>query len=140
MIMASTLLALMVCSAGVHGKVINSVIMKIIADIWSNNQWKENAYVFKFSQPCRNFKENVPGFYEQLLRKREVKGACLFRPGVYEINDAPMNWTFPNIPIMPYRQYRVRIMVGKAENLHACWVVECRTIPRGLQLASAVYF
>ncbi|XP_026273425.2 uncharacterized protein LOC113203124 isoform X2 [Frankliniella occidentalis] len=171
MIMASTLLALTLCSAGIQGKAINSVIgpfiayaerfymcetdnqpllwrwflrathfnplrpkelqrltgnvtatggllddsdwLKIIVDTRSNNQWKENAYVFKFNDhACLTIKVNIPDFYEKLLKKRNVKGACFFRPGVYEINDAPMNWTFPNVPIFPYGQYRYRLMIA----------------------------
>ncbi|XP_026284624.1 uncharacterized protein LOC113210729 isoform X2 [Frankliniella occidentalis] len=109
----------------------NSDWLKVIADTRSNNQWKENAFVFKFNNgACRHFKINSPGFYGLLLKKREVKGACVFKPGVYEFNDAPLNWTFPNFPIIPYGQYRFRMMVGKAENLYACWVVEGRTIPK----------
>ncbi|XP_052128321.1 uncharacterized protein LOC113203124 isoform X1 [Frankliniella occidentalis] len=105
--------------------------VKVIVDTRSNNQWKENAYVLKFNDhACRAIKVNIPGFYEQFLKKREVKGACLFRPGVYETNDAPLNWTFPNVPALPYGQYRFRLMIGKAKNLYACFVADARAVPK----------
>ncbi|XP_026286009.1 uncharacterized protein LOC113211750 isoform X2 [Frankliniella occidentalis] len=105
--------------------------VKVIVDTRSNNQWKENAYVFKFNnRACQTVKVNAPGIYEQLLKKREVKGACMFKAGVYEINDAPVDWSFPNVPILPYAQYRFRLMIGNAETLNACWVAEARVIPK----------
>ncbi|XP_026286185.1 uncharacterized protein LOC113211881 [Frankliniella occidentalis] len=104
---------------------------KTIVDVRSNNQWKENAFVFKFNnKACQTLKVNIPGFYEVVLKKREVKGACMFKAGVYEFNDAPIDWTCPNVPIMPYGHYRVRIMIGKAETLYVCWVIEAKAIPK----------
>ncbi|XP_052128318.1 uncharacterized protein LOC113205824 isoform X4 [Frankliniella occidentalis] len=105
--------------------------MKVIVDARSNNQWKENAYIFNFRKnACRVLKENAPGFYEQVLKKREVKGVCAFNPGVYEADNAPIDWSFPNVPILPYGQYRFRVMVGRDKTLNACWAADARTIPK----------
>ncbi|XP_052128315.1 uncharacterized protein LOC113205824 isoform X1 [Frankliniella occidentalis] len=105
--------------------------LKVIVDARSNNQWKENAYVFNFKKNgCRVIKENIPGFYEQVLKKREVKGVCAFKPGVYEVNNAPIDWSFPNVPILPYGQYRFRLMIGRDEHLNACWAADARAIPK----------
>ncbi|XP_052132768.1 uncharacterized protein LOC127752145 [Frankliniella occidentalis] len=113
------------------GDLDDSVWVKTIVDVRSNNQWKENAFVFKFNnKACQIAKVNSPGWYEVVLKKREVKGACIFKPGVYEFHDAPIDWNFPNVPIMPYGHYRARVMIGKAENLYACWVIEAKAVPK----------
>ncbi|XP_052128313.1 uncharacterized protein LOC113211474 isoform X2 [Frankliniella occidentalis] len=103
--------------------------LKVILDTRSNNQWKENAFIFAYkSNVCRTIKENMPGFYN-LFFKKEVNGACV-KPGVYQVNNAPIEWIFPNVPIMPYGQYRFRLMVHKPDHLIACIVVECRLVPK----------
>ncbi|XP_052126705.1 uncharacterized protein LOC113206000 isoform X2 [Frankliniella occidentalis] len=103
--------------------------IKVVADNWSNNQWKENAFIFYFRRnACQAVRTNIPGFYESVLKK-ETKGACAVK-GVYEVNNTPVNWTFPNVPIMPYANYRLRIMLGKAENVHGCVAVDCKIVPK----------
>ncbi|XP_026281746.1 uncharacterized protein LOC113208786 [Frankliniella occidentalis] len=104
---------------------------KVVVDARSNNQWKENAYVFNFKRNgCRVLKENAPGFYAALFKNSELKGPCVIKQGVYEFNDVPVEWSFPNVPILPYGHYRFRVMVGRAENQYACWVADARTIPK----------
>ncbi|XP_026287854.1 uncharacterized protein LOC113213116 isoform X2 [Frankliniella occidentalis] len=102
-----------------------------LTDTRSNNQWKENAFVFNFiKNGCRALKDNAPGYYEQVLKKREVKGACCFKPGVYEVNNASVDWSFPNVPILPYGRYRVRAMFGKADDDYTCSVADARIVPK----------
>ncbi|XP_052125380.1 uncharacterized protein LOC113214178 isoform X2 [Frankliniella occidentalis] len=97
------------------GIIDNSNWATTIIDIRSNNQWKENAFVFKFkNQACQIAKVHAPAFYKLVFKKREVNGACIFHP----------------VPIMPYGHYRARVMVGKAENLYSCFVGEARAIPK----------
>ncbi|XP_052125610.1 uncharacterized protein LOC127749832 [Frankliniella occidentalis] len=104
---------------------------RVILDAWSNNQWKENAFVFYFkNNGCKAFKENIPGLYDLVFKKTETKGTCKMKPGVYELNNAPINWTYPKVPIMPYGHFRFRLTIGRAENLFACLVVECYTVPK----------
>ncbi|XP_052130072.1 uncharacterized protein LOC113205615 [Frankliniella occidentalis] len=52
----------------------------IILDLWANNQWKENAFVFtKKNDACTAIKVNIPGFYELFNKKRETKGRCIIK-------------------------------------------------------------
>ncbi|XP_052122250.1 uncharacterized protein LOC127749169 [Frankliniella occidentalis] len=104
---------------------------KIILDIRSNNQWKENAFVFNFNKKgaCQVCKEQGPNFYKQIF-KGEDKGACIIQPGVYEANNTPVDWINPKVPLMPYGSYRFRLTFGNAENLYACWVIHAKTIPK----------
>ncbi|XP_052129810.1 uncharacterized protein LOC113205631 isoform X2 [Frankliniella occidentalis] len=98
----------------------------------SNNQWKENAFVGYFkNSACRHLRENIPGFFNAAFKQStQTKGVCSIKPGVYEVNDYPIDWTFPKIPIMPYAHYRFNVTFGKDENLYGCFVVENRVIPK----------
>ncbi|XP_026287608.1 uncharacterized protein LOC113212944 [Frankliniella occidentalis] len=103
---------------------------KVIMDTRSNNQWKENAFMANFkNNACQTLKENIPGFYEKIF-KTQMKGACILKPGVYEVNNTSVDWTFPKFAIMPYGHYRFRATVGKAESQYLCIVVECKLIPK----------
>ncbi|XP_052131958.1 uncharacterized protein LOC127751844 [Frankliniella occidentalis] len=112
----------------------DSTWLKIVIDVRSNNQWKENAFVFYFKDnACRALKENIPEIYNEVFKQGEViKGAhCMVKPGVYEVNKAPANWTCPNIPIMPYGHYRYRSWFGKPEKVsYGCWAVDFHIIPK----------
>ncbi|XP_026283711.1 uncharacterized protein LOC113210098 isoform X3 [Frankliniella occidentalis] len=45
---------------------------KVVVDVRSNNQWKENAFVFNFNDgACRVLKENIPAFYKQVLKGKD---------------------------------------------------------------------
>ncbi|XP_052131384.1 uncharacterized protein LOC127751625 isoform X2 [Frankliniella occidentalis] len=49
----------------------DSVWMRIFLDIWSNNQWKENAFVVFFKdKACTNLKVHLPGFYKNVYAKQ----------------------------------------------------------------------
>ncbi|XP_052121249.1 uncharacterized protein LOC127749001 [Frankliniella occidentalis] len=51
--------------------------------------------------------------------------------GVYEANNTPVDWTFPNVPVMPYGHYRLRALFGnKSEMANGCWAVHCYVIPK----------
>ncbi|XP_026277358.2 uncharacterized protein LOC113205816 [Frankliniella occidentalis] len=105
---------------------------EVTAAARSNNQWKENAFVARFrNKGCQAVKENIPGFYN-LFKDKEVKGTgmCKFPTGLYEVNNAPVNWSFPNFPILPYGQYRFRLKALKAETLMACLLVDAKVVPR----------
>ncbi|XP_026286954.2 uncharacterized protein LOC113212465 isoform X2 [Frankliniella occidentalis] len=109
----------------------DSCWIKIIVDTRSNNQWKENAIVCHFKKNAyRAIKENVPGFYERFFKRGDDKEARHFKPRVYEVNNETIDWSYPNVPIVPYGQYRFRVLIGKAENQYACWVVNSRVIPK----------
>ncbi|XP_026287610.1 uncharacterized protein LOC113212946 [Frankliniella occidentalis] len=104
---------------------------KAVVDVRSNNQWKENAFVFDFkNNPCRAFRENMPGIFNFLYKQGGVEGTCKFKPEIYLLNDTPMDWTFPNIPVLPYGHYRVRVSAGKAEIVFCCLAADVRVIPK----------
>ncbi|XP_052122366.1 uncharacterized protein LOC113213664 [Frankliniella occidentalis] len=115
---------------GVNGSLDDNCWGKIILDVWRNNQWKENAFVFfRKDKACTHIKTNVPTLYEPLFKKRETKGQCILKPGVYELNNAPVKWVFPNIPIMPYGRYRFRMTGGRTES-YTCMACELTVIPK----------
>ncbi|XP_052130157.1 uncharacterized protein LOC127751120 isoform X1 [Frankliniella occidentalis] len=101
-----------------------------ILDIRSNNQWKENAFVFSYKKNvCRAIRDNIPGF-TSVFFKIKPTGPCIFKRGFYEVNNAPIDWTFPNVPVMPYGHYRFKLMMSKAGQYDTCYVAECRIIPK----------
>ncbi|XP_052121251.1 uncharacterized protein LOC113216434 [Frankliniella occidentalis] len=109
----------------------DSFQVKMVLDVRSNNQWKENAFVVPFLRNgCSTTRDNVPNFFKAFSSKRETKGACVYKPGVYEFNDTPVEWTFPNVAVMPYGHYRARINVTRLEKLYACLVADARIIPK----------
>ncbi|XP_052123625.1 uncharacterized protein LOC127749464 [Frankliniella occidentalis] len=113
------------------GPLDNSLWGKANMGVRSNNQWKENAFVGIFkNSACRHLKENIPGFFNAFFQSTETKGVCSVKPGTYEINDVPIDWTFPKIPIMPYAHYRFNVSFGKDDILLGCFVVENRVIPK----------
>ncbi|XP_026286794.1 uncharacterized protein LOC113212350 isoform X2 [Frankliniella occidentalis] len=109
----------------------NNCWIKIIGDTRSNNQWKENALVCHFRKNAyRVIKENIPGFYERFFKMGDDKDARHFKPRVYEVDNGTVDWGSPNVPVIPYGQYRFRVLIGKAENTYACWVANSRVVPR----------
>ncbi|XP_026283710.1 uncharacterized protein LOC113210098 isoform X1 [Frankliniella occidentalis] len=103
---------------------------KVVVDVRSNNQWKENAFVFNFNDgACRVLKENIPAFYKQVLKGKD-EGGCTIPPGVYEVNNTPVDWSFPKVPLLPYGSWRFRLTFGKAENLYACFVINAKNVPK----------
>ncbi|XP_026286175.1 uncharacterized protein LOC113211870 [Frankliniella occidentalis] len=116
---------------GVNMSFDDSCWMKVILDARSNNQWKENAFIFLVkSKACTRYRAGAPALYDLFFRKREINGMCSHQPGVYAVENATLEWTFPNIPIMPYGHYRYRMMLGKAENLLMCGALEASLIPK----------
>ncbi|XP_052122438.1 uncharacterized protein LOC113213503 [Frankliniella occidentalis] len=103
--------------------------LKVILDVWANNQWKENAFVLFFkNRACSSLRANTPSFYEHVF-KREIKDRCIIKRGVYEVRNAPIEWVFPNIPIMPYGRYKHRSTSGKADK-YLCLSGEFHAIPK----------
>ncbi|XP_052126295.1 uncharacterized protein LOC127749994 [Frankliniella occidentalis] len=117
---------------GVNETIDDGCWAKVIVDIRSNNQWKANNFVCSFKRnACQALRSNIPKFFEGMFKKRaDDKGACILKPRVYAVNSTPIDWTFPNIPIFPYGQYRFRLTFGRGENLYACWVAETKVVPK----------
>ncbi|XP_052122110.1 uncharacterized protein LOC127749150 [Frankliniella occidentalis] len=117
--------------AGENVSIDDSSWATIVLDSSSNNQWKENALVLPFkAKACTAFKMNMPTLYNLFYKKTETKGVCRLKPGVYTVKNNPIDWVFPNLPILPYGRFRLRATVGKAENLHACFSADLKIIPK----------
>ncbi|XP_026284263.2 uncharacterized protein LOC113210464 [Frankliniella occidentalis] len=118
---------------GVNVTFDNKQWVRVIIDVWSNNQWKENAFIFYFkNKGCMSLRENIPSLYQHIFKKRETNNVCRHQPGVYEVNNAPIEWVFPHFPVAFYGRYRFKLMVGLADVLHACLAVDCDAIPKGV--------
>lgn len=104
----------------------------------SQNQWKENAYFFKFPEgPCIALLEYYPDFSRKLygLDEKDRNKNCTvptvgsvvisrsdpsdesqcpvamtsLPQGLYTLNEVPMNWTIPKITVFPYGTYRFEV-------------------------------
>ncbi|KAK3921736.1 Urease subunit beta [Frankliniella fusca] len=99
-------------------------------DRWSNNQWKENAFVGVFPNgACRHTRGNIPGVFEVFFKPGNTD-VCRIEAGVYQVEREPVDWTFPNVPIMPYGFYRFKITYYKGNDQHFCGAVDCHVIPK----------
>ncbi|KAJ1528379.1 hypothetical protein ONE63_006794 [Megalurothrips usitatus] len=106
--------------------------MNIRLDSRSNNDWKANAFVFNFpSSACSSFYDNMPDISRIVFGGLTKPTPCV-RQGVFKFNDQPVNWTFPNVPVMPYGYWRLRFASGpkKAKQASICVIVEAHTIPQ----------
>ncbi|XP_052127427.1 uncharacterized protein LOC113209068 [Frankliniella occidentalis] len=116
---------------GVNVTIDDSLGAKILLDIWAQNQWKENAFLFSFKdKACTLIRVLAPTFYGQILKQKETKGDCILKPGIYEANDTPVEWVFPKVPIMPYGRYRMKILLGTAPKLYGCFTAVATMIPK----------
>ncbi|XP_034241661.1 uncharacterized protein LOC117645510 [Thrips palmi] len=105
----------------------------------SNNEWKENAFIFKFpGNACSSIREHLPAIFRLLSKATNTTPAkdrrqpCVFPRGSHTIENEPMKWEFPKFKIMPYGRYKFRVQmgaVGSQENLFCNWV-DCEVIPR----------
>ncbi|XP_034252467.1 uncharacterized protein LOC117651944 isoform X2 [Thrips palmi] len=106
----------------------------------SNNQWKENAFVFNFPRKgCSAVREQMPDLYRLIA---EVSGAavadkaapCVIPKGNFVIAEPrPVNATFPNIPVLKYGRYRYRATLRRTRtspSLLACLELDCEVIPK----------
>ncbi|XP_034231875.1 uncharacterized protein LOC117639920 isoform X2 [Thrips palmi] len=106
----------------------------------SNNQWKENAFVFNFPNVgCSAIRDHVPDLYRMLAKQSgasmDKTVPCRLPAGVWPFKNEPVNWSFPNFPIMPYGRYKFRVSARSNSNkdlrsLSACLEVDCEVIPR----------
>ncbi|XP_052121739.1 uncharacterized protein LOC113215340 isoform X1 [Frankliniella occidentalis] len=109
----------------------NNVWMKITMDVRSNNQWKENSFIFFFKKnSCQVVRDNIPDVYRVLFGSPDVKSVCSIKPVIFVVNNTPVQWIFPNFPIMPYGHYRYNLKIGKDENLLGWGVAEVGVIPK----------
>ncbi|XP_026274207.1 uncharacterized protein LOC113203641 [Frankliniella occidentalis] len=99
--------------------------------------WINNAFVFNFpAKGCSALRDNIPDFARVMIGEAFVNSpSCLVKPGVYIVDNQPVNWSFPNVPIMPYGHWRAHIAYGKIKSPTAdfCASFEAHTIPRPKQ-------
>ncbi|XP_034246777.1 uncharacterized protein LOC117648375 [Thrips palmi] len=104
----------------------------------SNNQWKENAFIFNFpKQGCTAIREQVPDFFRVLAKLSGAstdKGTpCVVPAGVYLLKNEMVNLTFPNFPVIPYARYRFKVTASHSRNFDTpllCLAVDCEAIPK----------
>ncbi|XP_052128452.1 uncharacterized protein LOC113215105, partial [Frankliniella occidentalis] len=102
---------------GVNVTLDDSLWCKVYFDVWAQNQWKENAFVFKFQdKACTMLRVLTPDYYEKILNQSaSAESACIIKPGIYVVYNTPVKWEFPKIPIMPYGRYKAKIFSGKGK-------------------------
>ncbi|XP_034238092.1 uncharacterized protein LOC117643358 [Thrips palmi] len=104
----------------------------------SNNQWKENAFVFNFPKlGCTAIREHAPDFFRVVAK---YSGAptdkaipCVIPAGVYVVKNESVSWTFPNFPVIPYGRYRFRVTSRSSSTSRTpvlCLEVDCEAIPK----------
>ncbi|XP_034251882.1 uncharacterized protein LOC117651715 [Thrips palmi] len=104
----------------------------------SNNQWKENAFLFQFRKMgCSGIRDQIPDFFRVLAKhsgaSMDRREPCVLPAGHYILKNEPVNWTFPNFPVMPYGRYRLRIRSRTARDspvTRFCILVDCEVIPK----------
>ncbi|XP_052130795.1 uncharacterized protein LOC127751367 isoform X2 [Frankliniella occidentalis] len=93
----------------------DSAWVRVNLDVRNNNQWKENAFIFDFKdKACSMISSHIPGFYHVVFDKdgKAPKSPCIIPAGVYVVNQEPIDWTFPNFPVLPYGHYQFKIRIG----------------------------
>ncbi|XP_034249696.1 uncharacterized protein LOC117650397 [Thrips palmi] len=110
----------------------DDVWMDIRLGLRSNNEWKKNAFVFKFpNQGCSRFRAFLPSFFSVMYKGVSMVGACSVPAGVY-VFDEPVDWTFPNVPVFPYGHYLATMKGGRGNTniIKMCSQFELRIIPK----------
>ncbi|XP_034239385.1 uncharacterized protein LOC117644225 [Thrips palmi] len=87
----------------------------------SNNQWKDNAFVFKFpNSGCSVLRDHLPDMWRIM--------------GHVVVKNESVSWTFPHFPVMPYGRYKFRVVtrfMNKAAAIPlSCLTVDCEIIPK----------
>ncbi|XP_034240745.1 uncharacterized protein LOC117644986 [Thrips palmi] len=104
----------------------------------NNNEWKENAFMIKFPNVgCTALRDQAPSVFGIIAKSTgaptDKKERCFIPKGQYDVN-GPVNWTFPNFPIMPYGRYRLHLRTlgdpYKDPIVRYCAILDCEIIPR----------
>lgn len=53
---------------------------KVVLDVRSNNQWKENAFVFSIPGACSASREHIPDMFRVAFGVRHRTGKCTVPP------------------------------------------------------------
>ncbi|XP_034250749.1 uncharacterized protein LOC117651101 [Thrips palmi] len=112
----------------------DQTFVHVTMDLWSNNMWKQNAFVFKFpDHGCSVLVKNIPDFVRQVFNYKP-RTPCLIPAAYYEVNDKPVEYVFPSVPTMVYGHYRFRLESGyRGSTPEACFIAEVRVVPKPVQ-------
>ncbi|XP_026279285.1 uncharacterized protein LOC113207109 isoform X2 [Frankliniella occidentalis] len=103
-------------------------------DIWSNNQWKKNAFIFNFPGACTALRNNIPNFFAALFDLPSGPSSwntpCNVKPGTYIVDHKRVFWTYPNVPVFVYGTYRITITATELEKVVICMFGEGTIVPR----------
>ncbi|XP_026289098.1 uncharacterized protein LOC113214058 isoform X1 [Frankliniella occidentalis] len=79
--------------------------------IRSNNQWKENAFVFYFpTKGCSNGRDIAPACLKPFFTKAGTP--CLIKQQVIQFQNTTMPMEFPKLPRLVYGYYRLELSAG----------------------------
>lgn len=55
-----------------------------------------------------------------------------FSQGAYVVDGEPVEWSFPNFPVMPYGRYRFVFTMGKQKSQAKliCLMCDCQVVPK----------
>ncbi|KAJ1520324.1 hypothetical protein ONE63_004523 [Megalurothrips usitatus] len=101
---------------------------KVVLDARSNNQWKENAFVFSFkNKACTMSQVHIPDAFRVFFGGHQCPLPQNF---VVQFVDEAVAWLFPQVPVMPYGHWRFRYMVRSSNVTYSCLAAEAITIPK----------
>ncbi|XP_052122304.1 uncharacterized protein LOC113214058 isoform X2 [Frankliniella occidentalis] len=98
--------------------------------IRSNNQWKENAFVFYFpTKGCSNGRDIAPACLKPFFTKAGTP--CLIKQQVIQFRNTTMKLEFPKVPHLVYGHYRLELSAGpKNEKSEYCVNAIVHIIPK----------
>ncbi|XP_034232191.1 uncharacterized protein LOC117640074 isoform X1 [Thrips palmi] len=116
------------------GEITDNILTDADLAIWSNNQWKENAFIFRIPRSgCSVVRDDIPDFFRILTKYNGARRDPCVVPAAHSVlKNEPVNWTFPHFPIMPYGRYRFQFRARKTREGPAilCVSVDCEVIPK----------
>ncbi|XP_052133241.1 uncharacterized protein LOC127752323 [Frankliniella occidentalis] len=104
---------------------------KGVLDVRSNNQWKENAFVFFFPKNgCSSAREILTEMFSKYFGKKGTPCRLVKRCIYFE--NTTVAHEYPRFPIMPYGYYRFKITAGVtgAKEPEYCFRMLCHIIPK----------
>ncbi|KAE8737286.1 hypothetical protein FOCC_FOCC017251 [Frankliniella occidentalis] len=101
-------------------------------DVRNNNQWKENAFVFNIpGGGCTAMRTYAPEAYQTVFKRDpNLRETCTFPKGIHQINDMPLNFSFPKMAVMQYGHWRVQFTGGIRRRTTLCMMAEAKTLPK----------
>ncbi|XP_034247045.1 uncharacterized protein LOC117648586 [Thrips palmi] len=121
--------------------VTDNFLTKVTMAVRSNNQWKENAFVFTFpNSGCTAIRDHLPDLFRVIAKhsgaSMNKKDPCLIPGGSYKFKNESVSWTAPHFPVMPYGRYKFHMAayfmnLTKAEaEPRFCVSCDCEIVPK----------